>query len=317
MSHRVLASLLVLVIPIFLAPMPAAGQGNTAAGEAWTAPQTPWGHPDLQGIWSNTTTTPLERPADLAGQEFLTDEEWAARNPNSGLSAFNAGPTGAYNDFWLEKGELSRRTSLIVDPPDGRRPPPTPVEQERLAAQRTRVQDRGRPRDSWVDFSTFNRCISRGMPNGMMPGFYNHNYHIVQTPDHVAIIVEMIHHTRIIPLDGPSHLSPTNRQWMGDSRGHWDGDTLVVETTNLRQGAGEGADRFRVVERFTRVDAETIDYRITVTDPRLTAPWTALVPMTAIEGPLFEYACHEGNYSLANMLAGARAVENRARRVGP
>ena len=312
MSHRVLATLLALVIPLLFVPMPVAGQGSTPAGEAWTPPQTPWGHPDLQGIWSNTTTTPLERPDDLAGKEFLTDEEWAARNPTSGLSAFNAGPTGAYNDFWLEKGELSRRTSLIVDPPDGKRPPPTPAEEERLAVQRVQFEDGGRPRDSWEDFSPYNRCISRGMPNGMMPGFYNHNYHILQTPDHVAILVEMIHEARIIPLDGRSHLSPVFRQWMGDSRAHWEGDTLVVETTNLRQRPGEGANHRRVVERFSRVDAETIDYRITVTDPRLTAPWTALIPMTAIAGPLFEYACHEGNYSLANMLAGARADEEAA-----
>ncbi len=312
MSHRVLGTLLALVMPMLFVPTPVAGQGNTVGGEAAAPPRTPWGDPDLQGIWSNTTTTPLERPDDLAGKEFLTDEEWAARNPDSGISAFNAGPTGAYNDFWLEKGELSLRTSLIVDPLDGKRPPRTPAEEERLAARRVRFEDGGRPRDSWADFSTYNRCISRGMPDGMMPGFYNHNYHIVQTPDHVAILVEMIHETRVIPLDGRSHLSPVFRQWMGDSRGHWDGDTLVVETTNLRQRPGEGANRRRVVERFSRVDAETIDYRITVTDPRLTAPWTASIPMAAIEGPLFEYACHEGNYSLANMLAGARADEEAA-----
>ena len=309
MNYRVIARLWVLGASMLFLPTTVAGQSNVAGDDSWRPPQTPWGHPDLQGIWSNTTTTPLERPTDLVGKEFLTSEEWAARNPNSGISAFNAGPTGAYNDFWLEKGELSMRTSLLVDPPDGKLPPPRPVELERRTTKDTRSPSGGTSRDSWVDFSTYNRCISRGLPSGMMPGFYNHNYHIVQTPNHVAIVVEMIHEARIITLDGRSHLSSSFRQWMGDSRGHWEGDTLVVESRNIRREASEGGGQFRVVERFSRTDAETIDYRITVTDPHLTAPWTALIPMTSIEGPLFEYACHEGNYSLANMLAGARADE--------
>ena len=306
MTQRVLLSVSAVVLLAafgFSAVPPAAAQD--------ASPRTAWGDPDLQGFWTNTTTTPLERAADLAGREFLTDEEWAQRNPGSGISAFNAGPTGAYNDFWLEKGELSMRTSLIVDPPDGRLPAPTAAEAARREAERARFGDGGRPRESWVDFSTYNRCISRGMPSGMMPGFYNHNYHIVQTPDHVVILVEMVHEARIIPLDGRAHLPPAFRQWMGDSIGRWEGDTLVVETVNLRHGYGEDGG-VRVVERLTRTDADTIDYRITVHDPRLTAPWTALVPMTAMEDVLYEYACHEGNYSLANMLAGARADERAA-----
>ena len=306
MTQRVLLSVSAVALLAalgFSAVPPAAAQS--------AQPRTAWGDPDLQGFWTNTTTTPLERPADLAGREFLTDEEWAQRNPDSGISAFNAGPTGAYNDFWLEKGELSMRTSLIVDPPDGRLPAPTAAEAARREAERARFGDGGRPRESWVDFSTYNRCISRGMPSGMLPGFYNHNYHIVQTADHVVILVEMVHEARIIPLDGRGHLPAAFRQWMGDSVGRWEGDTLVVETVNLRHGHSEDGG-VRVVERLTRTDADTIDYRITVHDPRLTAPWTALVPMTAMDGVLYEYACHEGNYSLANMLAGARADERAA-----
>ena len=327
MIHRVLATLFVLVIPILFAPTPAAGQGKTAAGEAWSPPQTPWGHPDLQGAWTNTTTTPMERPADLAGKAFLTEEEWAERNPGSGVSTAQPSasmPTGAYNDFWLEKGELSMRTALVVEPSDGRLPPATETEQQRLRHQTGSTGSYGGlPFASWLDFNMYDRCITRGMPSAMMSGFhsgfYNHNYQILQTPDNVAIIVEMIHDARIIPLDGRSHLSPTVRQWMGDSRGHWEGDTLVVETTNftnkIRQRTGiviGGDEHLSVVERLTRIDADTIDYRVTVTDPTVwTGPWTAAVPMTALGGSLYEYACHEGNYALPNMLAGARAEEAR------
>ena len=327
MIHRVLATLFVLVIPMLFAPTPAAGQGKTAAGEAWSPPQTPWGHPDLQGAWTNTTTTPMERPADLAGKAFLTEEEWAERNPGSGVSTAQPSasmPTGAYNDFWLEKGELSMRTALIVEPSDGRLPPATETEQQRLRHQTGSTGSYGSlPFSSWLDFNVYDRCITRGMPSAMMSGFhsgfYNHNYQILQTPDNVAIIVEMIHDARIIPLDGRSHLSPTVRQWMGDSRGHWEGDTLVVETTNftnkIRQRTGiviGGDEHLSVVERLTRIDADTIDYRVAVTDPTVwTGPWTAAVPMTALGGSLYEYACHEGNYALPNMLAGARAEEAR------
>ena len=285
------------------------------AQETASAPQTPWGHPDLQGAWTNTTTTPLERPDDLEGRAFLTQEEWAERNPGSGISAYDA---GAYNDYWLEKGELSLRTSLVVDPPDGKLPPLTAAEEERLNARRAAAADGGGPA-SWNDFNAYDRCITRGLPGAMMPGFYNHNYHIVQTPDHVAILVEMVHEARIIPLDGTPHLTSGVRQWLGDSRGRWEGDTLVVETANFAgkvtaRGltAFSGSERLTVVERFTRTDDDTIDYRVTVTDPDIwSAPWTVSIPMTAMEGVLYEYACHEGNYAMGNMLAGARVEEGR------
>ncbi len=323
MSHRVLIMLLVLVIPMLFVPMPAAGQGNTAAAELWSPSQTPWGHPDLQGTWTNTTTTPLQRPEDLAGKEVLTDEERALRNPETGLSDDrpSGDPVGFYNDYWLEQGELSTATSLIVEPSDGRLPPATEAEQE-LQSRRTSSYSSigGAQFDSWTDFNVYDRCITRGMPGAMTPGFYNHNYQIFQTPDYVVIMVEMVHDARIIPLDGRSHLSPSVRQWLGDSRGHWEGNTLIVETRNFtdkiqqRTGTVSGGDQYlSVIERFTRVDAGTIDYQVTITDPTVwTSPWTAVMPMTTLEGSLFEYACHEGNYFLPNALRGSRVEETAA-----
>ena len=308
MTVRRVAATSMLGISVLLAPPPAGGQTAGQDGAAWSPARTAWGDPDLQGIWSNTTTTPMERPADLAGREFLTEEERAERNPGSGLSAEARSdfmPTGAYNDFWLEKGELSLRTSLIIDPPDGRYPPRTPEGEARRAKWFASFTGGG-DLASWEDFSTYDRCLTRGMPGAMTPGFYNHNYQILQTPDHVAILVEMIHDVRIVPLDGRPRPSSVLTQWLGASTGRWEGDALVIETTGLHEG-----DR-RVVERLTRVGPDEIDYRVTVTDAaEWTGPWTALMPMTAIEGPIFEYACHEGNYSLPNMLSGKRAEEAR------
>ena len=291
--------------------------------------RTPWGDPDLRGTWSNTTRTPLQRPADLEGKEFLTEEEWAERAVPEVDNMFVSPsmPTGGYNqDVWLEKGELSRRTSLIVDPPDGRLPPVTSAEQKLQSERGSSGRGARDPSfrfDSSEDFTAYDRCITRGLPGMMLPAFYNHNYQILQTPDYVAIVVEMIHDARIIPLDGRSHLSPTMRQWLGDSRGHWEGDTLVIETTNFTEkvygsvagGTVFGGDAHHVVERLTRVDADTIDYRVTVTNPTVwTRPWTAATPMTAMEDTLFEYACHEGNYSLPLILSGSRAQEAREAR---
>ena len=236
-------------------------------------------------------------------------------------------PTGFYNDFWFEKGPLYKRTSLIVDPLDGKLPPVTPAEQQR-AAERTDSYVNAANSDisinSWEDLSAYDRCITRGMPGLMTPFPYNHYYQILQTPDYVAIVVEMIHDARIIPLDGRSYLSPSMLQWLGDSRGRWEGNTLVVETTNFPEkvygraviGADDtvfGGDDHHVVERFTRVDVDTIDYRVTVTNPNVwTGPWTVAIPMNAVEQTLFEYACHEGNYGLPNILSGNRAEEAEA-----
>ena len=303
MVYRFLAGMTVCCVAVGAASLSSAGQ----AAQNPAAPRTPWGHPDLRGTWTNATTTPMERPAEFEGREFLTEEERVVRNPGSGISTEDLTalmPTGAYNDFWLEKGNLSLRTSLLVDPPDGRYPPMTPEAVRRRSQQPSSFAQDGF--ESYTDFSTYDRCLTRGLPGAMSPGFYNHNYQIVQTPDHIAILVEMIHDARIVPLDGRPHLSSSVGQWMGDARGRWEGDTLVVETTNLPQ-----SNRV-VVERFKRVDADTIDYRISVTDPaEWTAPWTAAMPMSPTDGPLFEYACHEGNHAVVNMLSGSRAKELR------
>ena len=319
MSHRVHAVMLALVIPALLLPAAAAGQ----AADAGSAPVTPWGHPDLQGLWTNKTTTPLERPADLAGKAELSDEEWALRNPEAGLSDDrpSGDPVGFYNDYWLEQGELSKATSLIVEPPDGRLPQATPSEQElQRSAKSSYSSIGGASFDTYTEFNAYDRCITRGMPGAMTPGFYNHNYQILQTPDHVVIMVEMIHDARIIPLDGSPHPDSAIRQWMGDARGYWDGNTLVVESRNFtgkiphRVGTvSGGSEHLHVVERFTRVDADTIDYRVTVSDPTIwTSSWTASMPMAALDGSLYEYACHEGNYFLPNALRGSRAAEGAA-----
>ncbi len=318
MTHRILAAAITVVAVAALAPVDAGGQ--TQAGEsAWTSPRTAWGDPDLQGRWTNTTTTPLQRPADLEGRELLTEEERAALDEagdvareQRGVSA-GTGETGSYNNFWVERGVRMARTSLIVDPPDGRLPPFTPFEAARRPAResyRTRVP--AGPEDR----NLYERCISRGMPGTMMPGFYNHNYQIFQAPGYVVILVEMIHDARIIPLDGRSHVDDGIRQWLGDSRGRWEGDTLVVETTNFIPVNGRALTVFGanettlLVERFRRVDDDTIDYEFTVSDPlEYTRPWTASIPMTSLDGLLYEYACHEGNYGLENILVGARAEE--------
>ncbi len=301
-----------------VAPMSAAA-GQDADG---SIPRTADGRPDLQGIRTNSTVTPLERPADLADREFLTVEEAAeyARRARERTHADrrSADPEAdlrtGYNDFWWDRGTATvttRRTSLIVDPPDGRIPPLTPAARER-AAERAEAR-RLRPADGPEDRSLADRCITRGN-NGppMLPAGYNNNYQIVQSRDHVVILIEMIHDVRIIPVGEGPHLHDRVRQWLGDSRGQWEGDTLVVETRNFTdrthfRGAG---GNLRVLERFTRTDAHTLLYEFTVDDPEsFTSTWSGEIPMMRAEGPLYEYACHEGNYSMANILAAARAAE--------
>ena len=318
MLHRALAVVVVVVVPLLIAPVPAAGQAGSGT---WTAPRTPWGDPDLQGVWSNTTTTPMERPSELAGKALLTTEERAELDAEAARNIDRPPPpgsTGAYNNFWFERGIRTNQTSWVVDPPNGRLPPVTPRAQKQ-ADDLSAVRDAPFYPTTWEDVNIYERCITRGIPGTMMPGFYNHNYLILQTPDYVVLRAEMIHDTRIIPIDGRAHLSPDIQQWLGDSRGRWEGDTLVVETTNVTDkvferrfshtvyGTGE---YMHLIERFTRIDADTIDYQFTVTDPTtFTRPWTVATPMAAIEGPIFEYACHEGNYAIVNMLSGARANE--------
>jgi hypothetical protein len=295
-------------------------QGVTAsAGQSrvWQVPRTPEGHPDLQGIWNNSTRTPLQRPAALATKQFYTDEELAKLRALDHDAAPPAGDPGTYNQFWWEEGEFLMQTSLIVDPPNGRIPPLTPEGQRRRAIQ---LAHSGSRDDSPEERNLAERCITRSVPK--LPGGYNNNFQIVQSPGYVMIFQEMIHEARIVPLDGRPHAPATVRGYLGDSRGHWERDTLVVETTNFRSSVDEtsynccggAGENLSVVERFTLLDNDTIDYRYTVNDSTMfTQPWTVSVPMRRTQGPIFEYACHEANRSMEGILRGARAAERRAK----
>jgi hypothetical protein len=304
-----------MILGVLLAGIPVAGQ------KTWTAPRTPDGQPDLQGIWNNATLTPMERPAQYAGKATLSENE-ATEFEKEELRNVDAdrrdGPTAtdvnrAYNEFWRDRGKITpdRRTSLITDPPDGRVPALTPAARKR--ASDLAAKNLGHEFDGPESRSLAERCIAvtnAGPP--MIPANYNANYQIVQGRGYVALLSEQIHDVRIIPTDGRPHIPQDVRQLLGDSRGHWDGNTLVVETTNFTdrtsfRGSGE---HMHLTERFTRTGAGTMLYEFTVDDPEtFTRPWTARIPMTKAPGPLFEYACHEGNYGLAGSLAGARAEE--------
>ena len=317
MTHRNLVAVVSVVAAMSLAPALAIGQIRTAATGDHAPARTPWGDPNLQGVWNNNTVVPLERPDALGEKQALTDEEVAARFQENSDRLFSRreGDTGFYNEFWFEYGKDTNRTSLIVDPPNGKVPGLDQADAG-LAARRAAARFGANPA-SWEDLSLFDRCITRGLPGAMSPGFYNHNYHILQTPDYVVLLVEMIHDVRIIPLDGRPHLPQGVSQLLGDSRGHWEGDTLVVETTNFNDRVNVrsvtvfgGSQHTRLIERFTRVAPDTVDYRYTIEDTSTCArPWTAAIPMTKIEGSIFEYACHEGNHAVPNILRGARINE--------
>src|SRR5262245_43862271 len=291
--------------------------------KAWTVPRTADGHPDLQGIWDFRSATPLQRPPQFEGREFLTAEEAAeyerraaeredGRPPDDPRAEPSVHPV-----WWLDYGKTvvkTRRTSLIVDPPDGRIPPMTPEGQKRLAARRAEAATGGRA-DSYENRSLFERCITRGAPEGLLPGPYNNNLQVLQAPGYVVLFTEMIHDARIVPMDGRPHASPNVRGWMGDPRGHWEGDTLVVDTINFSEKISfRGASpKLHLVERFTRLDADTLEYRFTVDDPATwTRPWTVAFPMVRTDEKIYEYACHEGNYGLRNILSNARWEEQNA-----
>jgi hypothetical protein len=277
--------------------------------------------PDFQGIWTNATITPLERPKELAGKEFFTEKEVAEyekrvleesdKDRRDGSPEADVGR--AYNESWWDRGTKvvpTRRTSIVVDPPDGRVPPLTPEAQKAAAARAAALR---RPAAGPEDRSLPERCIlwpTAGPP--MLSSAYNNNYQILQTPGYVVIFIEMIHDVRIIPLDGRPHLASNIRQWLGDPRGHWEGNTLVVDSTNFTdKNPFRGSDRnLHLTERFTRINPDTILYRFTVEDPTaFTRAWTGEAPLTRTPGPIYEYACHEGNYGMANILSGARAEE--------
>ena len=317
-------------------PVPAFAQGDV--------PRTPWGHPDFQGIWDHRTITPLERPEELGDRVFLTEEEAAGleqaavdravhlltRPPERTTAGGSVdsradGTPGFYNDFWLDTGTNTigtRRTSLIIDPPNGRLPALTDSGSRRI--EKNRAYRREHPADSWLDFDATDRCLV-GVNNGppILPAAYNQNLQLVQNEDFVMLLAEMIHTVRVVPLDGRPPLGERIRQWAGDARGHWDGDTLVIETSNFvadrwwtsanPMGRVATSGKLELVERFTRLDSETLEYEVTVHDPDTwSQPWTASIPMRLSDAPLYEYACHEGNYSMPNMLAGERAAEEAA-----
>ena len=327
----------VLVVACLVMPALAGGQGSAI---------TAWGDPDLQGVWECWTFTPLERPRELAGKDALTDEEAALIAQRLSDEAVGrddtrpaAGQTGGYNQsFWTERSRATALTqpSLLIDPPDGRIPPLTVAEMRRSDVHRAagerpvRLRATGVGTDGPEDRGLAERCIvgfSTGPP--MLPGGYNNNIQVFQTEDYVVLLAEMVHDVRVVPLDKRPHLPLGIRQWLGDSRGYWEGETLVVETTNFTEkiaifspmtfdsdlGAfrslalGTGVS-LRLVERFTRIDTDTLEYEFTIDDPEtFSQPLTGRFPMNRSDLPLYEYACHEGNYGLLNILSGARAEE--------
>jgi hypothetical protein len=313
-------------------------QAATRAGTSAAAPRTAWGHPDLQGVYTFSTRTPLERPSAVGDRTTYTATELAeleerqarqfsaANNDERGIPFTADKPPEAYNSFWVtgEQGRLTGRTSLIVDPPDGRRPPMTPQAQRareaQIAADAARRVGREEIFNTWADHPVYTRCISRAMPRYGQA--YNHGLMILQTPTTVAIFYESMHDVRIIPLDGRPHLHSSIRQWNGDSRGRWEGNTLVVDSTNFtdkQEFAGAPQGNMRFTERFTRVDATTINYEVTVTDPTTwTRPWTFAMPWRADDpnyqtyAHLYEYACHEGNFRMMeNSLKGSRLLKQK------
>ena len=332
---------------------PIAAQEQEREAREWVLPRTAFGHPDLQGNWTNATATPIQRPeeqgpvytweevARIEGRlEESRAEDYADSDPDreappvggvfTGDPRFDAasGGTGGYNAFYIDAGERvaifngEPRTSLVVDPPNGRVPELSEEGRERFAERRAFARQFG-SYDNPENRPLAERCImSFGSNAGppMLPNyFYNNNYTIVQTPDHVMIMTEMVHDVRVIRLGEPNRLPAHIRPWMGDSWGRWEGDTLVVETTNLHpnqtlQGIPP-SEEFKVIERFTRADEHTINYEFTVEDPRLwSRPWSGEVPFTRLDGLVYEYACHEANYALENVLRGARAQEREERR---
>jgi hypothetical protein len=340
MSHRYLASVGILAAVVAIVSVSVAGQAPTTAasaaqapsapkapaaaaldraraslGQAYTQSKTTWGDPDLEGVWSYATTTPLSKADAADGKDIVTDEEAAADEEEAAArqdAPPRPGDTGTYNNFWWDRGKKIDRPSLIVDPPDGK----LPLKPETAKARADRAAyAREHPADSYSSRSPTDRCIMyHGVPP--VPSGYSNTYQIFQAPGLVAIYDEEIHHVRMVPLDGRPHLTDKVRRWNGDSRGHWEGNTLVVETTNFNDKTTlryQGSSNTVAVERFTRISPDMIDYRYTITDPTVfTRPFTVAIPMPRRDDKIYEYACHEGNHSIVGILAGARAEEKAA-----
>lgn len=334
MYYRVLGSLAYVLVllagvlgpPIAAQSSPAVATNPTDGTKKWSVPRTAWGDPDLTGIYSNSDESgiPMERPAQFEGRRFedITPRELAEvnerrRKATEAQSLAEDRPVDR-EVFWENLNAVNSRAWLIVDPPDGKIPPTTAQAQQRAAARVAARRGRG-PADSAADRSLYDRCISRGLPGSMMPAIYGSSYEIVQGPNYVAIVYEMIHESRVIPVDIRPHVGKNIRSYMGDARGRWEGDTLVVETTNFKDSIAyrdASGDTLRIVERFTPAGPNTIEWSVTLDDPATwTRPWTfamLLRKRDASQRP-FEYACHEGNYGLRNILSAARVEEAAAR----
>jgi len=308
---------------------PAAKVATSSSKTNWTPPKTSWGDPDLQGQWPATANIPMQRPANLGERAELTDAELAQRESQSKKQAAEDGEEVAKGNsevtinppsYWVERGKPVRQASLVVDPPNGRIPPMTPEGQAEVKALRgglgpgSHFPDKV---DSWEDFDIYSRCITRGMVSSMLPTLYNFGNEIIQAPGYVIIRNEMIHETRVIPLDRRPHVGKDIVTYMGDSRGHWEGNTLVVETTNLKPQPGVGGGLFTdaavLTERFTRISQNDLSYDLTVNDPKTwTRPWTLHMPYKLDPHyKIYEYACHEGNYMMLDALSGARDLERK------
>ncbi len=287
-----------------------------------SAARTPWGDPDIQGTYTNTyeNGTPLERPNEFAGRQLedIKGEELAAVRKKIQDRTVNnfEGPIHAPNNWWQDNLDLHRGSQawLVVDPPDGKIPPMTPEAQKRIAERAAARKASGRgPADSYTDRSLYDRCITRGLPGSMMPAIYGNQYQIVQAPGYVAIVYEMIHETRVIPLDGRGTIGKGITQDMGDARGRWEGDTLVVTTKNFKERSvyrNANPETLTLTERFQRIAPDKVRWTVTVDDPSTwTKPWTFSLPLTADPNPVPLYECHEGNYGLKNILSAARAEE--------
>jgi len=335
MKHRLLISICIGLPLVAQTNAPKKVAAKAAATKKAPVLKTPWGDPDLQGVWNDATSTPLQRPGGVGSKDILTDEEAAdfqaqlandlTRDRRDGGAEVDV--NRAYNDHWMDSRRLKitadHRTSLIVDPPDGRIPAQVPLSPEREKARVARAAanarfNAGLP-NTYMDMSNPVRCIIRTDSPPYLPTIYNNDFHIFQSPGYVVIGPEMIHSARIIPLDGRPHLGQNLKQWLGDSRGHFEGPTLVVETTNFRSDDGvifqnANPETFKITERFTRVDADTLNYEFTVEDPKTwSKPWTAVIPWNKIDPKeqMYEYACHEDNYDIVHFLTGARVRETK------
>lgn len=338
MRIQALVSLSALAFAVTsLTPRPIFAQATPPAAKPWTPPLTPDGHPDLQGNWVNKSATPLERPKQLEGRESLTDAEVAelrkrfVRIFTDSRNDFPAGDdiflaalanvdqykraSATGNSDNTSEREFDNRTSLIVDPPDGKLPAYTPEGQRRLRAEAAAANTQNSPARA-ADLTNIQRCITWGVPMPR-PGPFTSYYQIVQTPDYVLVFLETIHDARIIPLDGRPHLPGSMRTWNGDSIGHWEGKTLVVDTANFspKDNFMGSAENLHLVERFTRVAPDEIRYEMTVDDPATWAkPWTAVLRLKQTQEKIFEFACHEGNFEIMQtMLSAARAQESAAK----